>query len=79
MTASRWREMIAQKASRGMLWVAFGIEQFVRRMWKHFTIKKAWTRSVLEDAEKERQEGIEGDWQQESPNKEELGACQAQQ
>ena len=42
------------------------MEQSVRRMWEHFTIKKAWTRSVLVDAEKERQEGTEGDWQQES-------------
>ena len=52
MTASRWREMIAQKAFRGMLWVGFGMEQFVRRTWEHFTIKKASARSVVEDAEK---------------------------
>ena len=34
--------------------------------------KKAWARSVLVDVEQERQDGIEGDWRQESPCKEEL-------
>ena len=34
--------------------------------------QKAWARSVLVDVEKEWQEGIEGDWQQELPYKEEL-------
>ena len=38
----------------------------------HGTIKKAWARSVLVDAEEERQEGREGVWHQESPYKEEL-------
>ena len=38
-----------------------------------------WARSVLVDDGKERQDGIEGDWQQESPYKEELELGQAQQ
>ena len=52
-TAARWREIVEQKAFRGKLWVAFGMAQHVRRMWGHFTFKKAWTRSVLSDADKE--------------------------
>ena len=49
------------------------MEQYVRRMWENiFTINKAWTWSVLSDAEKERQEGSQGDWQQEMPYKEQL-------
>ena len=32
VTASRWREMIEEKAFRGKLWVAFATEQFVRIM-----------------------------------------------
>ena len=64
--------MIEQKALRGKLWVTFGVEQFVPRMWEHFTIKKARARSVWVDVERERQEGREGVWQQESPEKEEL-------
>ena len=69
VTASRWREMIVEKALRGKLWVAFDMEQIARRMWGHFTIKRVWPRSVLVDAEKERQEGIEGDWKQASTHK----------
>ena len=34
----------------------------MRRMLEHFTTKKAWTRSVLSDAQKEGQEGSQGDW-----------------
>ena len=41
VTASRWRKMFEQKGFRGKLRVAFGMGQFVRRMWEHFTIKKA--------------------------------------
>ena len=41
VTAFRWREMIEQKAFRGKLWVACGMEQYVRRMREHFTVKKA--------------------------------------
>ena len=41
-------------------------------MWQHFTMKKVWARSVLVEVEKERQDGIEGDWQQESPCQEAL-------
>ena len=42
--------MVEQKAFQGMLWVAFGMEQFARKMLERFTIKKAWARSVLVDA-----------------------------
>ena len=48
LTASRWRKMIEQKAFRGMLVVAFGMEQLVQRM---SPSKKRWTRSVLVDVE----------------------------
>ena len=49
-----------------------GMEQYLLGMWKHFTIKRAWTEKVLADAEKQKQEGIQGNWQMESPFKEEL-------
>ena len=54
VTAARWREMIEQKAFRGELWLTFGMEHLVRRMWEHLTIKKSVARSVLVDVEKER-------------------------
>ena len=47
VTAARWRE-------RGKLWVTFGMEQTVQRIWEHFTMKKGWARTVLAVAERER-------------------------
>ena len=44
----------------------------------HFALKKTWARSVLADADKERQNGKDGGWQQGTPHKEELelvGCC----
>ena len=35
-------------------------------MWKYFTLKRAEVKHILEDASRERQEGIQGHTQQES-------------
>ena len=43
--------------------------QFVRGMWEHFTVKRARAGAVLADAEKEKLDGIQGEWQMESPFK----------
>ena len=64
--------MVEQKAFRGSKWAAFGMEQLARTLWERFTLTKAWARSVLEDAESERQNGADDDWQQETPYIEEL-------
>ena len=50
----------------------FGMEQYLCGMREQFTVKRAWTTAVLVDAEKDRQEGIQGDWQMASPFREEL-------
>ena len=47
-------------------------EQFIRGMWEYFTLKRAEAKKILEDASRERQEGIQGQWQQESPFREVL-------
>ena len=47
-------------------------EQFMCGMWEQFTIKRAWAKKVLADAAKEKQEGIQGQWQQGFPVKEVL-------
>ena len=39
--------------------------------WERFAIKKAWTRSVLADADHVRQFETDGRWQHETPYKEE--------
>ena len=72
VAASNWKELVEQKACRGKLWAAFGTEQFVRKMWERFTLKKGWTRSVLADVENANQYGTGGDWQQETSHNEEV-------
>ena len=54
-----WKEMIKQKAFGGKLLAAFK------------TLKKAWARTVLEEAARVTQLGTDGSWQKESPSKEE--------
>ena len=44
-----------------------GMEQFMRGMWEYFNVERAWAGAVLADAEKEKQEGTQGQWQVESP------------
>ena len=72
VTASKWKEMVEQKLFGGRVWRAFGMEQFARKMWERLTLKKAWVRSVVAEADKERQNGTDGDGQHEPPYKEEL-------
>ena len=67
-----WKEMIKQKASRGNLLAAFGVDDFLRKKWEWFTVKKAWARTVLEEAARVTQLGIDGSWQNESSHKDEL-------
>ena len=43
-----------------------GNEQFLRGMWEYFTLARAEVRKTLADASREKQEGIQGQWQQES-------------
>ena len=64
--------MMEQKAYRGKLWKVFGMEQFMHGMWEHFTVKRAWAKAVLADAEKEKQQGIQVKWQLDTPFKEVL-------
>ena len=39
-------------------------------MWEYFSIERAKAKKFLKDAEKEKQEGIQGQWKQESLAKE---------
>ena len=59
-----------QKAFLGKLWKFFGMEQYLCGMREHFTTKRTWAKAVLADAEKQKQEGIHGKWQMESPSRE---------
>ena len=69
----QWKGVVEKKAHRGRLWKVFGSEQFLRGMWKYFTLEQAGARKILADAAREKQEGKQGQWQQEPPCKEVLG------
>ena len=65
-------EFAAKESSRGKespSWEnveCMGNEQFIRGMWECFTLKRAEAKKILEDAARERQEGMQGQCQQES-------------
>ena len=43
-----------------------GNGRFMGGMWESFSLKRAVAKKILEDAAREGQEGIQGQWQQES-------------
>ena len=50
----------------------FGNDQFIQKMWEYFCLFRFKATKFLEDAKMEKQEGIQGQWQQESLAKEVL-------
>ena len=46
--------------------------QFIIGLWEYFTLERAEVRKILADPSREKQEGIQGLWQQESPFREVL-------
>ena len=44
-----------------------GNEHFLCGMWEYFTFNRAEERKILAHASRERQEGMQDQWQQESP------------
>ena len=46
-------------------WKILGSEQVMRAVWEYFTLKRAEAKNILEDAARERREGIHGQRQQE--------------
>ena len=56
-----------KKAHRGRIWRIMGNEQFRRGMWVYFTFERAEANWIRDDAAREKREGIQGQWQEESP------------
>ena len=48
----------------------FGKDQFIQMMWEYFCLERVKAKKFLKNAEKGKHEGIQGQWQQESPAKE---------
>ena len=68
----QWKTMVEQKAHRGNLWKRLGKDQFAQQMWEFFFLERVKAKTFLDDAKKEKQEGIQDQWQQESLAKEVL-------
>ena len=66
----QWQAVVEKKAHRGRLWRMLEKDQFTHGMWEYFYLARAKAKKCLRDAEKEKQEGIRGQWQQESLAKE---------
>ena len=61
-----------KKAHRGTIWKVMGNEQLIRGMWEYFTLERTEVRKILAEASREKQEGIQGQWQQETAFREVL-------
>ena len=72
LKSQEWHEVVENKAHRGRLWKIFGSEQLLRGTWEYCTLKRAWTRKKIAAAAQENQEGIQSQWQKESPFREVL-------
>ena len=57
---------------RGRICTVVGNEQLIRGMREYFSLKRAEVKKIQEDASRERLEGIQVQWQQESPFRETL-------
>ena len=54
------------------LWKMIGKEKYIREMWEYDCRERSRAKKFREDAEKERQAGIQGQWQHEAPAREYL-------
>ena len=72
MSLNCWQQIavVEKKAHRGRIWRIMGNEQFTRGMRECFTLKRAEAKRIRDDAAWKNQEGIHGQWQQESPLRE---------
>ena len=68
LTNVQWRQVVEKKAYRGRMWKMMEKEPYLRGMWEYFFCE----RSKRQLADEEKQAGIQGQWQQESPAREYL-------
>ena len=71
-TNVQWRQVVEKKAYRGSIWRMMGKEHFVRGMSVYFLQERNRVKRFRELADEEKQAGIQGQWQQESPAREYL-------
>ena len=71
MTRWQWYELV-EKTHRGRYWKMMGKEQYIRELWEYYLRERSRVKKFREEAERERQAEIQGQWEQESPAREYL-------
>ena len=60
----QWKAVVEKKAHRGRLWRTLGKDQSIQGMCEYFSLERVKAKKKFsKDAEKEKQEGIQGQWQ----------------
>ena len=66
----QWRQVVEKKAYLGRVWKMMGKEPYLRGMWEHFSCERSKAKKFRQLADEEKQAGVRGQWQQESPARE---------
>ena len=72
----KWRQVVEKEAYRGRMWKMMGKKPCLRGMWEHFSSERSKAKEFRQLADEEKQAGIQGQWQQESPAREYLEQVQ---
>ena len=72
LTNVQWRQVVEKKAYRGRMWKLMEKEPFLRGMWEYFLQERSRVKRFRELADEEKQAGIQGQREQESPAREYL-------
>ena len=67
LTNVQWRQVVEKKGYRGRMWKIMGKEPYLCGMWEHFSCERSKAKKFRQLADEEKQAGIQGQWQQESP------------
>ena len=68
----QWRQVVEKKACRGRMWKMMEKEPYLRGMWEYFLQERSRVKRFRELVDENRQAGIQGKRQQESPAREYL-------
>ena len=67
LTIVKWRQVVEKKAYRGRMWRMMGKEPYLHGVWEYFSSERSKAKKFRQLTDEERQAGIQGQWQQESP------------
>ena len=70
LTNVQWRQAVEKKAYRGKMWKMMGKEPYLRGMSEHFSCERLKAKKFRQPADEEKQAGIQGQRQLESPARE---------